>query len=94
MSPVVQLLTPEEIAERTKLNVVTIRRLCQRGTLPAHKLAGQWRVDPADYDEWLAKAKERTPAGVVEPIRRRARVSHSLPFGRDVSLRAIAGGRK
>lgn len=86
------LLTPEQVAERAQLNVVTIRRLCKAGTLPAYKLAGQWRVDPDDFTAWLESSKQRTPVGVLNPSKRRARVSEPLPWGR--SLRAIEGGRR
>lgn len=65
-----QLLTPEQIAEGAQLNVVTVRRLLRAGTIPAYKVAGQWRVEPADYRAWLESSRHRVPAGVMRPRER------------------------
>lgn len=63
------LLTPEEVAERTKLNVVTIRRLARKGTLRAYKLAGQWRIPEESVDRWLAESEPEP--GVARPRRQK-----------------------
>lgn len=76
-----RLLTPEQVAEATQLNVVTVRRMCVRGELKATKLANQWRIYPAAYEEWLA-AGEPEP-GVAAPSER------SVPRN---GLRALVGG--
>lgn len=62
-----QLLTPEQVAEITQLNVVTIRRACKARKLKAFKPAGQWRIPRSAVDEWLASTEPE--AGVALPAR-------------------------
>lgn len=81
-----KFLTPEEIAAKADLHVVTVRRIIQRGELPAYKLAGQWRVEPEDFDAWLASSK--VEPGVVLPRRPRARRVRGDGF------QALVGGRR
>jgi excisionase family DNA binding protein len=85
----VKLLTPDDIAEMTRLNVVTVRRMCHRGSLPARKLAGQWRIKPEDFAEWLDSHPIGEPdPGVMTPSRGRVKPRAEDPFHR-----AITGGR-
>ena len=46
--------SPEEIAQRLKLDPETIRRWIRRGELPAVKVARQWRVSEDNLDDFLA----------------------------------------
>lgn len=46
--------SPEEIAERLKLDPETVRRWIRRGELPAVKVARQWRVSAGVLDDYLA----------------------------------------
>jgi excisionase family DNA binding protein len=80
------LLTPEEVAEETRLCTATVRRLCARGEIRATKLAGQWRISEDAYAEWLARG-EPEPGVIRPPERRRMR----QPASR-WQLRAIQGG--
>jgi excisionase family DNA binding protein len=70
---VTPMLTPEEVAEQTKLCPTTIRRLCARGTIRAKKLAGKWRIPQPAYEAWL-ESSEPEP-GVIQPgsVRRHLR---------------------
>jgi excisionase family DNA binding protein len=81
-----QLLTAEQVAERTQLCPATIRRLCARGQLRATKLAGKWRIAETDYVRWL-EAGEPEP-GVARPKTGRRMASPASSW----QLRAINGG--
>lgn len=78
-------LTPDEVAERTKLCLATIRRLCQRGEIQAVKLAGNWRIPEDAYHEWIAASTPPPPDPGVASVD--AKVGKSSTFGRH--LRAI-----
>jgi excisionase family DNA binding protein len=60
-------LTCEEIADRLKVHVVSVRRLANLGEIPARKVLGQWRFAVRDVDEWLERSKNEPP-----PLPRRA----------------------
>jgi excisionase family DNA binding protein len=86
---VVVLLTPEDVAEILALNVVTIRRMCARGDLPARKIAGKWRIGQYDLKAWMSGTPDREPdPGVMTPSRGRVKPRAEDPFHR-----AITGGR-
>ena len=61
------LLTPEEVAEQTRLCVATIRRKCQTGELRASKPAGRWRIAPDAVAEWLNANEPEPVPGVLRP---------------------------
>jgi excisionase family DNA binding protein len=89
------LLTPEEVAEQTRLCVTTIRRKCQTGELRASKPAGRWRIEAEAVEEWLHATEPRNEPGVLRPqtVETRARVARP-PHGSWRRLRAIeSGGR-
>lgn len=46
-----ELLEPCHIAELTGFNVVTVRRMCKRGELPAVKIGARWFVPKASFIE-------------------------------------------
>lgn len=50
------LLTMREAAERARLHPETIRRMIADGRLPGVKVAGRWRVRPADLGALLEPA--------------------------------------
>jgi excisionase family DNA binding protein len=89
------LLTPEEVAEQTRLCVATIRRKCQTGELRASKPAGRWRIDPEAVKEWLQASEPKEDPGVLRPRAAElgARVARP-PRGSWRRLRVIeSGGR-
>ena len=55
------LLTLHEAAERLGVHYMTVYRHVRLGMLPAHKVGGSWRIDPADLAGQRADAD---PAGV------------------------------
>lgn len=56
-------LTTGEVQTYLQVNLRTVYRLIQTGTIPAVRVGRQWRFRKADIDEWLAR--ERTgPAPV------------------------------
>jgi excisionase family DNA binding protein len=49
-----RLLTPEQVAERLCLSVLTVRAWLRAGTLPGVKPGGRlWRVREVDLDEYI-----------------------------------------
>jgi excisionase family DNA binding protein len=48
-----KLITPEELAEITSLNVRTIVRLAKDGTIPAVKFSGRWRFVKEDIEDYI-----------------------------------------
>lgn len=51
-------MTVREVAQLLSVNEKTVYRLAQRGELPAFKVAGAWRFQPADIDHWINRQKE------------------------------------
>ena len=43
-----KLLTPEEIAQRLQLKVMTVERLIERGDIPAEFVDGRWVIREED----------------------------------------------
>jgi excisionase family DNA binding protein len=43
-----ELLTLHEVADRLGVHYMTVYRHVRLGMLPAHKVGGSWRIDPAD----------------------------------------------
>ena len=68
-------LTIEEVASRFGLNLTTVYRLAQRGSLPGFKVGSQWRFSEAMLESWVAdqvtvewfRAGDRKAKKVVEP---------------------------
>jgi excisionase family DNA binding protein len=49
-----RLLTPEQVAERLSLSVLTVRSWLRSGRLPGVKPGGRvWRVRELDLDEYI-----------------------------------------
>ena len=47
-------LSVEEVAEHFGVNVTTVYRLVQRGSLPGFKVGGQWRFSRGMLESWVA----------------------------------------
>jgi ATP-dependent Clp protease ATP-binding subunit ClpC len=56
-----KLLTSEEVAEYLRVDVVTIRRLVNRGELSAYRIAGEFRFIEPDIEDYVKR--QRVPAG-------------------------------
>src|SRR5581483_984880 len=48
-----RLMTTEEVAELLRIESVTVRRLIGRGALSAYRIAGEYRVAPADLERFM-----------------------------------------
>jgi excisionase family DNA binding protein len=66
------LLTVPQVAERLHCHPYKVRQLCATGQLRGSKPLGQWLIDPADLDTYLA-AHTNQPAPPVALVRRRRR---------------------
>jgi len=51
-----QFLTPDEVAERTRLHPETIRRMIRDKRLPAVKIGRGWRVDVRTLSDLVKEA--------------------------------------
>lgn len=51
------MLTAEEVAEKLRVNVATIRRWIRQGKLPAIELVGQYRILRSDYEKFLEQRR-------------------------------------
>ncbi|MGH2498082.1 MAG: Clp protease N-terminal domain-containing protein [Ktedonobacteraceae bacterium] len=56
-----KLLTTEEVADYLRVDVVTIRRLVNRGELTAYRIAGEYRFTEPDIEDFFKR--QRVPAG-------------------------------
>jgi excisionase family DNA binding protein len=80
----VSLLDVRCVANRLGLSTKAIRGLIARGELPAYKVAGRIRIDPADVDGYLATARIRADVR-LRRHRHEAAATHGTPGG----LRAV-----
>jgi excisionase family DNA binding protein len=88
------LLTLHEAAERLGVHYMTVYRHVRLGMLPAHKVGGTWRIDPADLTAARSRGADASgvgPAGPAPegPRRRRAPWTDRL---RDRMLAGDAAG--
>ncbi|GAC1400114.1 MAG: hypothetical protein NVSMB52_13730 [Chloroflexota bacterium] len=54
------LLTTEDVAEFFRMDVVTVRRMVNKGELPAYRVGGEFRFKHSDIDDYLQR--QRVPA--------------------------------
>ncbi len=48
------IMTLEEVAKYLRVHKSTVYRLTKNGTIPATKVANQWRFKKAHIDAWLS----------------------------------------
>jgi excisionase family DNA binding protein len=53
------LLTIAEVSDLLGFHQVTLRNWVRAGKLPAVRIAGQWRFDPAELAGWLEARRMR-----------------------------------
>lgn len=53
------LLTITEISDLLGFHEVTLRNWVRAGKLPAVRIAGQWRFDPAELAGWVEARRTR-----------------------------------
>lgn len=49
----------EELAERLRVNVMTIYRYIKAGKLKAHKIGKEFRIDKEEFNKFLEKVKTK-----------------------------------
>lgn len=69
MAEVETPLTAREVATRAGLSIDTIKRALKTGLLRGHRVGarGDWRVEVADYRDWLAAGAPTPPAPRNKP---------------------------
>ena len=67
--PMIETLTPTEIAQMLRIHPFTVTRLAREGKLPALKVGGVWRFRKDEFERWMQKAATRTS----RPTQRRSR---------------------
>jgi len=48
-----EFYTPAEIAEKLRVNIMTIYRYIKAGKIKAHKLGKEFRIDVKEYEKFL-----------------------------------------
>jgi len=51
-------MTVKDVAAYLNVNEKTVYRLAQRGELPGFKVAGAWRFQQVDLDDWISARKQ------------------------------------
>ncbi|MCP5437189.1 MAG: helix-turn-helix domain-containing protein [Chromatiaceae bacterium] len=54
------LLSIQGVAAFLNLSTKTVRRLIDRGNLPAFKLGSQWRIHPRDLEDFVFAQRQRS----------------------------------
>jgi len=62
-----ELLTVDEVAERSRFSTKTVRRAIRRGELRASKPCGRWRIRPCDFEDWVERATYIVDEAAVAP---------------------------
>ena len=52
-----EFYTPTELAERLRVNVMTIYRYIKAGKLKAHKIGKEFRIDRKEFESFLNRTK-------------------------------------
>ncbi len=64
-----EVLTAEEVAAYLRVHLMTVRRWCRQGELPAAKVGRSYRIRRADLDRWWAERMEGGQAAAHAPVR-------------------------
>ena len=51
--PMIETLTPTEIAQMLRIHPFTVTRLAREGKLPAFKVGGIWRFRKDQFEKWV-----------------------------------------
>ena len=54
-----EFYTAEELAEKLRVNIMTIYRYIKAGKLKAYKIGKEFRVDKEEFDNFLSKVKTK-----------------------------------
>ena len=56
--PSTQTMTVRDVARHLNVDEKTVYRLAQRGKLPGFKVAGTWRFQRSDLEDWIDRQKQ------------------------------------
>jgi excisionase family DNA binding protein len=73
-----EMWTVKQAAEVMGCHEATIRRMIQRGQLPAARVGSQYRIRPADLEPTVIAQDEPSPSAPREPAGRFARLVREL----------------
>jgi excisionase family DNA binding protein len=54
-----EFYTAQELADKLRVNIMTIYRYIEAGKLKAYKLGKEFRIDRKEFDSFLEKAKTK-----------------------------------
>jgi len=54
-----EFYTAKELAEKLRVNIMTIYRYIDKGKLMAHKIGKEFRIDKIEFNKWLDKTKTK-----------------------------------
>lgn len=52
-----EFYTAQELADKLRVNIMTIYRYIKAGKLKAHKIGKEFRIDKKEFDNFLDKSK-------------------------------------
>lgn len=61
-----QLMTVRDVARHLDVDEKTVYRLAQCGTPPGFKVAGTWRFERSDLEEWINLKKQAAAKQATE----------------------------
>lgn len=64
-----EVMTAEEVAAYLRVHLITVRRWCRQGELPAVKVGRSYRIRRTDLDRWWAERMEGSQATAHAPDR-------------------------
>lgn len=62
-----RMLTPKQVAAACGLGPRAVYGAIERGELPAYRLCGRLRIDPADFEAWKEASKVAAEVAVKPP---------------------------
>ena len=54
-----EFYTAEELAEKLRVNIMTIYRYIKAGKIKAYKIGKEFRIDKIEFNKWLDKTKTK-----------------------------------
>lgn len=54
-----EFYTPREVAEKLRVNVMTIYRYIKSGKITAHKIGKEFRIEVKEYEKFLESIKTK-----------------------------------
>jgi len=86
-----ELLTLHEAANRLGVHYMTVYRRVRLGMLPAHKVGGSWRIDPADLAGERSPDDDERPAEGTDSSTPASPRMRRAPWGARLQQRMLAG---